>query len=85
MAELRTIELGGADEIDAVRWDYTGQFLAAVGPAGVVVQAYSKAEKEWSEPLRVGTPAVAVEWGPQGRELVVVDGGGVVTVLRPEG
>lgn len=79
---LRELEAGGA--VDSVRWDYTGQFLAAAGPSGVTVQSYSKSTKDWSEPLRTAVPSVAVEWGPQAQSLICLGEGGTITVLRGE-
>ena len=78
-AELRRLEIG--TEIESIRWDYTGQFLAAAGPSGVTVQSYTKSTKEWSEPLKSAVPAIAVEWGAQAHSLVTVSGAGTVTVL----
>ncbi|KAI9820951.1 MAG: hypothetical protein M1832_003423 [Thelocarpon impressellum] len=78
-AEIKSLEVGGA--IDSIKWDYTGQFLAAAGASGIAVQAYSKASKQWAEALRSAVPAVAVEWGAQAQSLVAVDGRGVVTTL----
>lgn len=82
-AELRQLEIGS--EIESIRWDYTGQFLAAAGPSGVTVQSYSKSTKEWSEPLKSAVPAIAIEWGPRGSSLVTVSGGGTITVLGAGG
>jgi pre-mRNA-processing factor 19 len=67
--------------VDDVKWDYTGQFLAAVGPNGISVQQYTKSTKSWSEPLQSAIPAVAVQWGPEAKSLVVVDEAGTITVL----
>ena len=78
-AEIKVLDVGTL--VDSVEWDYTGQFLAAAGPSGLAVQQYSKASKEWSEPLRSAVPAVAVQWGPRAHSLVAVNGQGVITVL----
>ena len=78
-AQTKTLEIGS--QVENVRWDYTGQFLVAAGPSGLVVQQYSKATKEWSEPLRSAVPALAVEWGPSARSLVAISGNGVLAVL----
>jgi pre-mRNA-processing factor 19 len=78
-AQTKTLETGG--RVDCLAWDWTGQFLVTGGPAGLTVQKYSKAEKEWSEPLRVAVPAVGVEWGSKAKSLVTVNGEGVITVV----
>lgn len=79
MAAIKTLETGS--RVDNVSWDYTGQFLLTGGPSGVTVQSYSKASKEWSEPLKSAVPAVAVAWGEAAQSIVALDGQGVVTVL----
>ena len=78
-AEIKQIEMG--TQIDSVRWDYTGQFLAASGPSGIAVQTYSKTTKQWTESFRSAIPAVAIEWGPLAQSLVSVQVEGKVTVL----
>ncbi|KAI9831349.1 MAG: hypothetical protein M1819_005123 [Sarea resinae] len=78
-SQLKVLDIGS--RVDNVRWDYTGQFLAAAGPAGIAVQQYTKATKEWSEPLRSAVPALAVEWGPGANSLVAVNAEGAVSVL----
>ncbi|KAK2068024.1 hypothetical protein P8C59_002698 [Phyllachora maydis] len=57
-ARVRDLETGGA--VDALAWDWTGQFLATAGVAGVTVQQYTKSGKAWSEPLRTGAGGKAV-------------------------
>ncbi len=78
-AQTKTLEIGS--KVENIRWDYTGQFIAVAGPGGLVVQQYSKASKEWSEPLRSAVSAVAVEWGPRAQSLISLSGDGVLTVL----
>lgn len=78
-AQIKDLDIGS--RIESVQWDYTGQFLVTAGPSGLAVQQYSKASKEWSEPLRSAVSAVAVEWGPQAQSLISLDSEGVVTVL----
>lgn len=78
-ATTKVLDIGSP--VDSVSWDYTGQFLLTGGPSGLTVQQYSKASKEWSEPLRSAVPAVAVGWGNAAHSIVVVDGQGVVTIL----
>lgn len=80
-ARVRDLETGGA--VDALAWDWTGQFLATAGVAGVTVQQYTKSGKAWSEPLRTGAggKAVGVSWGAKARQLVVAGAEGLVSVL----
>lgn len=68
--------------VDSVRFDYTGQFVAATGPSGVVVWCYVKTGKEWKEILRKGVRGVAVEWGNRAGSLVTLSAEGAVTVLE---
>ena len=81
-AQIKTLDSGGS--VAGIRWDYTGQFLASAGPSGLTVQHYSKATKEWSEPLRSAVAGVAVEWGPSAQKLVSVSEEGACTVLEAE-
>ena len=76
-AQIRTLEIGS--QISSVRWDYTGQFLLAAGPSGIAVQQYSKASKEWSEPLRSGVEAVCAEWGPKAQSVISLGSDGSLT------
>jgi pre-mRNA-processing factor 19 len=79
MAHIKSLEIG--NRVDSIRWDYTGQFLAAAGPSGISVQSYSKPTKSWSEPLRSAVPAIATAWGNKANTLVSVNREGVLTVL----
>jgi len=79
-AEIKTLDFGS--RIDYVRWDYTGQYLAAAGPGCVAVQSYDKGSKSWSELLRKASSAAAVEWGPSAKSLVVLNSDGTVALLR---
>lgn len=80
--QIKLLEVGG--QIERVRWDYTGQFLAIAGPSGQAVQQYSKSTKEWSEPFRSAVPAVALEWGSRAQSLVSLGPDGAVTILGVE-
>ena len=79
--EIHTIETG-LGNVDCLSWDYTGQFLAVGGEGGVSVQQYSKASKEWSEPLKLAVPATGIAWVDEAKGLVTVNAEGVVTLLR---
>lgn len=76
---LKTIDIGTA--VTGIAWDYTGQFLAACGPGGVVVAQYSKSSKAWTEPLRKAINAADVKWGPKASSLVALTGEGAVSIL----
>lgn len=80
-AQIKIIDTGG--QVTAAIWDYTGQFLATAGPSGITVQQYSKATKEWSEPLRSAEPARAVAWGSNAQRLVALSESRL-TILGPK-
>ena len=73
--------LDAATAITGVTWDYTGQYLAACGPGGVVVNSYNKKAKSWSEPLRKAVNAVDVQWGSSAKSLVALTNEGAISVL----
>ena len=75
--QIKTLEIGS--EIKSVRWDYTGQFLVAAGPSGLAVQQYSKATKDWSEPMRTSTGSIAVEWGLSAQSIITMGSDGSLT------
>lgn len=79
MQTLKVLEIGS--QIESVRWDYTGQFVATAGPGCVSVQQYSKASKSWSEPFRKAVPAKDLQWGPDASSLIVLRPDGAVGVL----
>lgn len=81
-SQIKVLDIGS--QIGWLRWDYTGQFLAVASPSGIAVQQYSKSTKEWSELLRSAVPAVAVEWGYKGQNLISLGPDGAVTVIGPE-
>ncbi|KAJ3516953.1 hypothetical protein NM208_g14775 [Fusarium decemcellulare] len=78
-AKAKVLETGGS--IQSLAWDYSGQFLAAGGSSGVTVHQYAKSSKKWTEPFRNSTPAVSVRWGESAKQLVTVNGEGVVSIL----
>lgn len=78
LEQIKVLETGG--QVNDVRWDYTGQFLATAGARGVTVQHYSKSAKAWSEPLKSAVPAVAAVWGSGAQSLVALSEG-ILTVL----
>lgn len=80
--QIKLLEVGG--QIERLRWDWTGQFLAIAGPSEVSVQQYSKSTKAWSEPLRATIPAVALEWGADAQSLVSLSPDGSITILGLE-
>ena len=78
-AEAKVLEIGG--QVDSIKWDYTGQYLAASGPRGLTVSQYTKSSKSWADVISTAVPATAVAWGPKAKSLVTVSVEGVVTVL----
>ena len=81
-SQIKVLETGG--HVTSVRWDYTGQYLATAGPAGVAIQHYLKSSREWSELWRSAVtevPAVSVDWGSSAQKLVALDEEGVITSL----
>ena len=76
---VKSLETGA--KVESLRWDYSAQFLAAVGPSGVSVLQYSKASKSWTEVLKKGVPGVAVAWGARAQSLVDLSKAGGITVL----
>ncbi|KAJ0104302.1 hypothetical protein N8I77_008558 [Diaporthe amygdali] len=78
-ATAKVLQVGSS--VQRLAWDYTGQFLATAGPSGVTVQQYAKSSKKWSELLQSATPAVGLGWGEQAKQLVTVNGDGVISVL----
>ena len=81
MAATKTIDVGA--RVDSVAFDYSGQFLATAGPAGVTVQQNVKdgSARRWIEPFKSGVAAVATAWGARAESLVAVGRDGVVKVL----
>ena len=76
---LKELEIEGP--VDAVEWDYTGQFLAAAGPGGVTVNQWSKVSKEWSELLKSPNPAASVIWGKYAQSLLTTNADGAVNIM----
>lgn len=76
---LKTLEIG--TPVTGISWDYTGQFLAACGLGGVVVNQYAKSSKAWTEVLRKAVGSVDVKWGAKASSLVALTGEGAVSVL----
>ncbi|KAI1435087.1 WD40-repeat-containing domain protein [Xylaria sp. CBS 124048] len=82
-AHAKVLDIGSA--VQHLAWDYSQQFLATAGQAGVTVQQYSKGAKSWSEPLRAAVSnAVDVAWGENAGKLLIVNSEGVITVLGAE-
>ncbi|KAI0435526.1 WD40-repeat-containing domain protein [Xylaria telfairii] len=82
-AQAKVLDIGSM--VRHLAWDYSQQFLATAGPAGVTVQQYNKSSKSWSEQLRTAvSDAVGVVWGPNAGRLLVVNSNGVVSTLGPK-
>ncbi|OTB07905.1 hypothetical protein M426DRAFT_317412 [Hypoxylon sp. CI-4A] len=78
-AQVKVLDIGNA--VQSLAWDYSQQFLATAGPAGVTVQQYSKGSKSWSEPFRAAVSSVDVKWAANASKLVAVNVDGVISVL----
>lgn len=78
-ATAKVLDTGSS--VVALDWDYTGQYLATVGPAGITVQQYAKSSKKWTQPVASATPGVSVRWGAEAKKLVSVSSEGVVSIL----
>ncbi|EKJ73347.1 hypothetical protein FPSE_06504 [Fusarium pseudograminearum CS3096] len=78
-AVAKVLETGGP--VQSLAWDYSGQFLATGGAAGVTVQQFTKSTKKWTEPVKNSTPSVSVRWGESAKQLVTINGEGVVSIL----
>lgn len=79
LSALHTFDAG--TPVSGISWDYTGQFLAACGPGGVVVQQYEKKSKAWKELLRKAIATVDLAWGVKASSLVALTSEGAVSVL----
>ncbi|KAI0127302.1 WD40-repeat-containing domain protein [Xylariales sp. AK1849] len=75
----KVLEVGGT--VLGLAWDYSQQFLATAGPAGITVQQYAKGSKKWSEIVRKDFAAVKVKWGTEAKHLVAVGQDGRIGVL----
>lgn len=78
-ARAKVLDIGSV--VLGLAWDYSQQFLATAGPAGVTVQQYSKGGKSWSEIVKKDFPAVKVKWGSDAKQLVAVGQDGKIGVL----
>ncbi|KAL9105361.1 MAG: hypothetical protein Q9227_009449 [Pyrenula ochraceoflavens] len=78
-AEIKVLDAKAT--VESLDWDFTGQYLLTGGKGAVTVQQYSKASKEWSEPLTVAVSASAVAWGKSAQSIVGLSREGVVTLL----
>ncbi|KAI1749244.1 WD40-repeat-containing domain protein [Xylaria castorea] len=82
-AQAKVLDIGST--VQRLAWDYSQQFLATAGQAGVTVQQYNKSSKSWSEQLRTAVSnAMDVVWGPNAGRLLVVNSEGVLSVLGPK-
>jgi pre-mRNA-processing factor 19 len=80
-ANVKTLEVGAPAA--ALTWDYSAQFLAAVGGGQVTVLQYQKAGKKWSEVLTRASSAKKVSWPEEdGWHITVDDDEGGIAQLR---
>jgi pre-mRNA-processing factor 19 len=78
-AKAKVLEVGGT--VQDLAWDYSQQYLATAGPAGVTVQQYTKSSKKWTELVRKDFAATQVAWGRDAKQLVAVGQDGRIGVL----
>ena len=76
---VKTLDIGSP--VSSVKWDYTGQFLAAAAAGCVVVEQYEKKGKSWSEPLRKAIAATDVAWGADASSILLLNGDGALVTL----
>lgn len=79
-AEAKVLEIDG--DADSIRWDYTGQYLAASGSKGIKVFKYIKSTKSWSDDITFEVPATAITWGPEAKSLITINLDGVIKILK---
>lgn len=78
-AEVHRLEAGG--QVDAIDWDFSGQFLVSAGATGITVHQYSKATKAWTELLKTDSPAQQAVWARAASNIVTANEQGVIEVL----
>jgi pre-mRNA-processing factor 19 len=76
---VKTLDIGSV--VNAVAWDYTGQFLAIAGAGCVAVEEYNKKSKKWTEPFKKGIAATALAWGASAGSIALLNGEGALAVL----
>lgn len=77
------LNFGG--RVEALVWDYTGQYLAAGGPNNIAVQHWDKSSKSWSQLVSKAASITALQWGPLATGLAVLyaDGSlGAITAAK---
>ncbi|TQS34914.1 hypothetical protein Golomagni_04683 [Golovinomyces magnicellulatus] len=79
-AEAKVLETEG--HINCVRWDYSGQYLAAAGSEGIKVFKYTKSSKMWSDITTFDVKATSIAWGPKARSLITISSEGLIRVLK---
>lgn len=79
-AEAKVLDIEG--NADCIRWDYTGQYLAACGSKGVKIFKYIKSSKSWSDDITLEASATALAWGPEAKSLVAISSDGIIKLLK---
>lgn len=83
LSKMTTIhQLDFGTPVNAIEWDYTGQYLAGGGSGAVAIHAYDKGTKTWSQPLAKALDVAALRWGPSGKGLLVLKMDGKVSLVR---
>lgn len=80
-AVAKVLEVGDANG-PTLAWDYSAQFLAAASGSSIVVLAYNKSAKSWSETLKTSVEdAISVRWGEDAKTLAVLEKSGRLSLL----
>lgn len=79
-AEAKVLETEG--HINCIRWDYSGQYLAAAGSEGIKVFKYTKSSKMWSDITTFDVKATSIAWGPEAKSLITISSEGLIRVLK---
>ncbi|RKF59510.1 Pre-mRNA-processing factor 19 [Erysiphe neolycopersici] len=79
-AEAKVLEIEG--HANCIRWDYTGQYLAACGSKDISIFKYIKTSKAWSIKITFEVPATALVWGPGAKSLVTISSDGIIKLLK---
>ncbi|POS86142.1 hypothetical protein EPUL_002659 [Erysiphe pulchra] len=79
-AEAKVLDIEG--HADCIRWDYTGQYLAACGSKGIKIFKYIKSSKSWSDETILEVPATALAWGSEAKSLLTISSDGIIKLLK---
>jgi len=74
MVVVKELDSGSQEEgsVSAIRFDQSGHYLAVASANGVLVHAYDKPSKSWSQPFSRAVPAKDVIWGDDASTLSAI-------------